>query len=294
MANPIRLLAATDLSVPARQAVRRAALQAAECGGRLDLLHVIERALLERLKQLAGGMPMGLSEQMKQEALRELSRLAESVHGAVGVSAGLHVTCGSVLSEIEAQSEQRGTDVLVVAGRGESYLRHRLLGSTAERMVGKSRRSILVVKQPARTPYRTLLVPVDFSVSSLPSLRTARALAPDAEVVLLHAFDVPFERKLRFGGIQDEVIEGYRAAARQDALARLQGLCEQAQLPMDRVRLLVVRGDASRCVIEQEQEQMCDLIVVGKHGESQLEDLLLGSTTRYVLQESQCDVLVTV
>lgn len=35
------------------------------------------------------------------------------------------------------------------------------------------------------------------------------------------------------------------------------------------------------------------LIVVGKQGASALEELLVGSVTKHVLNESQCDVLVT-
>ncbi len=55
---------------------------------------------------------------------------------------------------------------------------------------------------------------------------------------------------------------------------------------------LVVHGDPSLRVIEQEQERDCDLIVMGKHGASITEDLLLGSVTKHVLEEAQSDVLV--
>lgn len=42
----------------------------------------------------------------------------------------------------------------------------------------------------------------------------------------------------------------------------------------------------------QEQELDCDLIVMGKHGQGMLEELLLGSVTKHVLAESTGDVLV--
>ncbi|MDQ1309080.1 MAG: hypothetical protein QG601_348, partial [Pseudomonadota bacterium] len=57
---------------------------------------------------------------------------------------------------------------------------------------------------------------------------------------------------------------------------------------------LVLHGDASSLIIEQEQERDCDLVVVGKHGESTVDDFLLGSVTKHVLQGSQGDVLVSV
>jgi nucleotide-binding universal stress UspA family protein len=46
-------------------------------------------------------------------------------------------------------------------------------------------------------------------------------------------------------------------------------------------------------IVRQEQEENCDLVVVGKHGQNVVEDLLLGSTTNRVLAEGSCDVLVS-
>ena len=37
-----------------------------------------------------------------------------------------------------------------------------------------------------------------------------------------------------------------------------------------------------------------DLVVIGKHGKSGLEDLLLGSVMKQVMQYADCDVLVAV
>ena len=55
---------------------------------------------------------------------------------------------------------------------------------------------------------------------------------------------------------------------------------------------LVVQGDASQRIIELEQEKDCDLVVLGKHGQSAAEDLLLGSVTKHVLGQARSDVLV--
>ena len=59
-----------------------------------------------------------------------------------------------------------------------------------------------------------------------------------------------------------------------------------------RLRRVVVHGDVSQRILEYEQELDCDLIVVGKHGAGVFEELLLGSTTKHLLAESQSDVLV--
>lgn len=52
-----------------------------------------------------------------------------------------------------------------------------------------------------------------------------------------------------------------------------------------------MEGDAWQRIIEQEQD--CDLVVPGKHGQSDAEDLFLGSVTKSVLAEGSSDVLVS-
>jgi nucleotide-binding universal stress UspA family protein len=53
-----------------------------------------------------------------------------------------------------------------------------------------------------------------------------------------------------------------------------------------------MHGDPAQQINAMEQEADADLIVVGKHGSHIAEELLLGSFTKHVLGESQCDVLV--
>lgn len=139
-----------------------------------------------------------------------------------------------------------------------------------------------------------MLVPVDFSSASLPTIAHARCAAPTAELVLLHVFELPFEGHLRYASVDPDIVGHYRIAARREASEKLDALREAAGLAPEACRALVVHGDAALRIIEQEQEQECDLIAMGKHGESALEDLLLGSVTKRVLDESQADILVSV
>ena len=55
---------------------------------------------------------------------------------------------------------------------------------------------------------------------------------------------------------------------------------------------MVIHGDPSQQIAVMEQEIDADLIVVGKHGSHIIEELLIGSVTKHVLAESQCDVMV--
>jgi nucleotide-binding universal stress UspA family protein len=75
-------------------------------------------------------------------------------------------------------------------------VRELLLGSTTERVLRKITRPLLVVKQMAHEPYRRVLAPVDFSIRSVAALDLARAIAPEGSLVLLNAFEAPFEHKV--------------------------------------------------------------------------------------------------
>jgi nucleotide-binding universal stress UspA family protein len=288
------LLAATDLSAPARHATERAALVARELGAALELLHVISVAPVDRLRRLLAEASTDLEAQVTADALTEVRRLAESLQQKYQVQPTTHVAHGALLSQIDARADASAADVLVLGARGASFMRHLLLGSTAERMVRRASRPMLVVKQPPRGPYRRLLIPVDFSPASLPACASARALAPRAEFVLLHAFDVPFEARLRSAGVQDETLRRYREIAQSQAERAMHEFLAAAGLQSAAVNALVLHGDASSLIIEQEQERDCDLVVIGKRGESLVDDFLLGSVTKHVLQESQGDVLVSV
>jgi nucleotide-binding universal stress UspA family protein len=153
---------------------------------------------------------------------------------------------------------------------------------------------MLVVKQAAQRSYRTVLVPVDFSASSLPAMRHARAVAPDARIVVLHAYEVPFEGKMRFAGVEEKAVARYRLAAAQHAERQLNDLFAQAGWQEHEAKQLLLHGNPLLHILEQEQEYACNLIVMGKQGENPIETVLLGSMTRHVLWQSQCDVLVSV
>jgi nucleotide-binding universal stress UspA family protein len=99
---------------------------------------------------------------------------------------------------------------------------------------------------------------------------------------------------LRSAGVQDETLRRYREIAHSQADRAMHAFLTAAGLQSAAVNALVLHGDASSLIIEQEQERDCDLVVIGKRGESMVDDFLLGSVTKHVLQEAQGDVLVSV
>ncbi|WP_157265676.1 universal stress protein [Azohydromonas aeria] len=286
------ILAATDLSAPSRQAAERAARLAHETGAALHLLHVLPGGALQELRQWLGA-GHAAEEQLRQDAGHRLHELAGRLQARHPVAVHLVEGVGTVVEEIDRQAALHDAQLLVLGARGAGYLRRVLLGTTSERLLRRTTRPVLVVRQPPHEPYRQALVALDFSPWSLPSLALARRAAPHAHLVLCTAFEVPFEEKLRFAGVDAAAVEHYRAQARLGAHSRLDALAHGAGLKRGQWTPCVVEGDASLRIVEQAQEQDCDLVVLGKHGQSAAEELLLGSVTRHVLSEGLTDLLVS-
>lgn len=122
----------------------------------------------------------------------------------------------------------------------------------------------------------------------------ARKLAPDAQVVLLNVFEVPFEGMLQYAGVSQAEIDRYQAQAHERALRSLYELAAVAGLDRNHYVAIAEHGGAVHKVLEQETLTDCDLIVMGKHGTHVTEELLLGSVTSRVLAESDTDILVVV
>jgi len=292
MTLPKAILAATDFSAHARHAADRAARLAHETGAPLTLMHVVPGGPLADLRQWLG-LGHAMEQQLQDAARRQLQQLAAELKAHRQVDVATVQSGGSVLDDILIEARAIDAALLVLGARGEGFLRRLVLGTTAERLLRLATIPVLVVRQLAHERYRRVLLAVDFSPWSLRSVMLARQLAPQASLVLLHVFQVPFEEKLRFAGVDDRTIEKYRLQSRAQADQRLHALAHEAGLAPGHWSPRIVEGDASQRIIEQEQQHDCDLVVVGKHGQSAAEELLLGSVTKHVLAEGSADVLIS-
>jgi nucleotide-binding universal stress UspA family protein len=167
-----------------------------------------------------------------------------------------------------------------------------ILGTTAERLLGRCRCPVIVARRPAHAAYRRAVVAVDFSAYSKAALEATLRLAPQAHVTLVHAFAAPFEGKMRYAGVDDATVKKYRAEARREALADLLEMVRGTLADRNRLSHAVAFGSPSRVIIDKAASLKADLVVVGKHGRSATEEWLLGSVTRHVLSAAKCDVLV--
>jgi nucleotide-binding universal stress UspA family protein len=272
------ILVGTDFSAYARHAALRAGRLARELGvTRTVLMHVAPRFAFS-----AGDRTR------TRRALRaELTRAAAEVEAKTGTAFAARLEQGGVLAVLTSVATR--FDLLVLGAQGQHPLRDFAFGTTAERLLRRVHCPVLFVKVKPTAPYRDVLVPVDFSNDAGAALELARVLAPRAQLSALHAFEVPFEGKLRAAGVTEDHVLAYRREARARALTRMRA----ALRPFgERTSALIVHGYPPHVIARTQPEIGADLVAIGKHGRTALEDLLLGSVTLRTLASVSCDVLV--
>lgn len=136
---------------------------------------------------------------------------------------------------------------------------------------------------------RLILCPTDFSENSRVALRVAEDLARQnqAGLLVLHVAATLGPENL-----------GYvEAETRLQPEAHIAGLRRQLEgvgpsRPGVEVRHLLREGDPARVIGQVVREQHCDLVVVGTHGRTGLDHLLMGSIAESVIRHCPCPVLV--
>lgn len=292
--HPLRtIVAATDFSPPSRHAAQRAALLAETTGASLTLAHALGGAALDDLRRWLADDSQA-TDLIERDARQRLQELALDLGRHHGIDVRPHLGVGHPVQQVVRHADEIGADLVVTGTRGAGFFRGVVFGSTAERIAKRSSRPVLMVRQLPHEPYRRLLVPVDFSDWGRAAVETALRVAPNATLVLMHAVEVPFEGKLRLAGVDEQAVLRYRETARREARLRLEQLAADAGLAHDRVRLSTPAGaDPWMLIVQEEQENDCDLVVIGRQGRHALDEFLLGSTTSMVIAEGAADVLVS-
>jgi nucleotide-binding universal stress UspA family protein len=134
------ILAPTDFSVHANQAVTSAFTLAQRCEAKLPLLQVIEVPMYT----IEVALPLADLEQHARQALAQL--LPEAAAAQVEVTR--LVDLGVPYLKILEVARAKQVDMLVMATHGRTGLGHLVLGSVAERLVRLAPCPVLTIRSP--------------------------------------------------------------------------------------------------------------------------------------------------
>ena len=136
-----------------------------------------------------------------------------------------------------------------------------------------------------------VLVPVDFSVCTLETLRYAKALAEkfDAVVDVLHVIQTSLGRN-EAAMLRPGLIRTMSEGARQE-LKKLVGILWESEVEAT-VSVRVREGRAHEVILREACSTNASLIIMGTRNRSWLSGLLRRNTVKRVIQNSPCPVMV--
>jgi nucleotide-binding universal stress UspA family protein len=282
------------MSEYAGRAERRAAMLAYELGSEsLDLLYVIDSLALESLRHLTLPAPDTEHRLMESSRARMAGierQLSQSYRAAVTTTT---LNVGHPHTEIARYADLLNAGLVVIGAHGGGFVRDLFVGSMVDKVLRSLTCPLLVVKQEPRVPYHTVLVPVDFSESSRRGVELASRIAPQGNITVLHAFEVPFEAELRLNDKQVHVFRDEVRAQRKRMMEQLAARCSLGGSLAPSVSHIIEWGTPATVIHAATESLEPDLIVVGRHGQSGGEGKLPGTVTRQVIRDAPCDVLIT-
>jgi universal stress protein E len=283
-----KIVVGHDLRSGGDLALSAAAVLAGRCGAALRLVHVIEELHFYQRMSHPLQSPYTL-EEIAQRTGAKLQALATRPELA-GLRVEYEVRKGKPFVELIIARRAWEADLIVVGGAHEQEAH--FLGSTGERVVRKSMVPVMVAKKGLSAGAKTFLVPTDFSDCAKKAAREAVMLAENfhSRVLFFHVVDLyplytvsyadEFGVAVPLPPPAPEVIE----SEWQDFLSGL---------PLTKVdwEKSTEEGEAATAILRQAEQKKIDLIVMGTHGRTGLEYMLLGSVAEKVVRRASCPVL---
>lgn len=217
-----------------------------------------------------------------RELLAEAQRIADA--GDFHILTNLEQ--GEPFERIVHVAEDENCDLIVMGRKGLSPLERELMGSVTARVIGHTKRDVLVVPNQARLAWGKLLLASDGADCSDNATSKALALAGDYGSQLT-ALAVIYTND-EFMALAHEMINGLV----EKSLARLAELVEHGAGMGVTITQLVKEGEPHEVIIKQAAELKSDLIIMGSHGRKGLSRLLMGSVTERTIGYAECPVLV--
>jgi len=276
-----KIVLATDFSTRSDRAVRRAGLLARDQGARVILLHVVDDDRPERLVAEEMATARELLEATAGSALRD-------------VRCEVHVALGDPFEGVAKTARESAADLIVMGAHRKQILKDIFVGTSIERVMRLRIAPVLMVNAEPSTAYERGLVATDLSEHSAYALQVARGLKilPSPKVVVVYAFDVFARGKLTVAGVSGEKIEAHAAEMAASAKADLVGFLAAVDTDREPHALRVREGPAAGVIIQTAVETNADVVVMGTHGRTGIQKLLLGSVTEEVMWRLDRDVLV--
>ncbi len=282
-----KLLLPTDCSEFSEGAIREAVNLAKTCSSKLFVVSVIE----------TNPEYESIAPQLIEKAEKETRQHLESVKNRAakeGVDCEIIARQGEdPYKYIVDEAAKHQVSMIIMGRRGRKGLKRLMMGSVTAKVIGHSPCNVLVVPRAARLEFRKILVATDGSKYSNAAASEAVAIAKRCGASLIAASVVPYESISPLGIVHSEMQwELVTEESRKAAENNIKNVKEIAEKEDVKIEELILEGRPYEAIINAAKEKRVDLIVVGSHGRTGLDRLLMGSVTERIIGHADCAVLV--
>ena len=192
---------------------------------------------------------------------------------------------------IDAAQREPDLGLIVIGTHGRTGLSRVLLGSVAELVVRHAPCPVLTIRPGNEPrPYMHVLCPLDLSKPAREAMNLAAALVQPggAGITLLHVLELPvsYTGELPIPDFHRD-LDARSAALLDRWTAELKA---QVSVPVTQ-RTRIGRPGAQILAL-LEDDRTFDLVVMGSHGHTGIERMLLGSVAEKVVRHARCPVVV--
>lgn len=285
-----RIVVGTDRSQRANKAVTWAAEQAV--ARRLPLLVVYAHPLRQLMGSAANTLILAYAREEFELAKTEVGQLVDSLRESYpGLAVEAQVVEGNP-SYVLAESS-RDAELVVVGARGESApWAVRTLGGVSDAVVAHAHGPVAVIQDEAlENPRGPVVVGVDDSEPAMAAVKLGfdAAAARGVPLVALHGYTSASSEAVFDPSLWDPSGEEFKQALTDQVTVLLAN--EAAAHPDVPVEVRIEQARPQDALVEASKE--AGLVVVGSRGRGGFRGLLLGSTSKHVLREAHCPVIVT-
>ena len=194
-------------------------------------------------------------------------------------------TVGDPVEEIVRVAEEEHAGLVLMGYPKRSKIERVILGRTTAKVIGCSPCDVLLIPEHTEVNFSRILVGIDGSPYSMEAGQRALelALAFGGEVHALTVLDIPFERSILYGVLQE---------AERKSFPPLKTLAGQGERLGVRVVTEIREGSPYATIVKYSEENKIELIVLGTYGRTALGNILMGSVVERVATISPLPTLV--
>ncbi len=261
-------------------------------GNKLYILHVIEKPPIMFYEE---GTELLISpeeyeailraqEEAEKFAKQKLEEISESLTNE-GIDHEIIVQTGEVVDTILDVAQEKNVDFIAIGSHKHGLLDTLLLGTTAEKIIEKSDRSVFVVKGNPLKKLEKLLLGYDFLPNSQEALKVAEFIATTlkAELVIVHA-DTD-ESFAHFKSVYEKVLQ-----KKIKILEELKNKLEERD--GIKVSFEIIKEKPSKAILDAIEDVKPDMVILGRRKTSVVKRIFLGTTASKVVKNSPIPVMI--